>query len=119
MRKIVVLIAVNCIFLFLQSCGQNISIPPKTHPDVSNWNDLFTSDLSNAVFPEGIWTNENGILTASEDQAIWTKKDYNNFILDMEFKTEEGTNSGVIVYCNNIKDWILNSVEIQIAEMDT
>jgi hypothetical protein len=30
--------------------------------------------------------------------------------------TEEGTNSGVIVYCNNIEDWIPNSVEIQIAD---
>ncbi len=116
MRKIVVLIAVSCIFLSLLSCGQEISIPPQTHPDISNWLDLFSSDLSNAVFPEGIWTDENGIITASEDQAVWTKKDYNNFIIDLEFKTEEGTNSGVIVYCNDLEDWIPNSVEVQIAD---
>ena len=86
MRKFVVLFAVYFTIIFLQSCGQQISIPPETHPDVNNWNDLFTLDLSNAVFSEGIWTFENGILTASEDQAIWTKKEYKNFIIDLEFK---------------------------------
>jgi len=116
MRNIAVLIAAACMFLFMQSCGQKISIPPKAHPDASTWQNLFTPDLSNAVFPEGIWTVENGILTASEDQCIWTKKDYNNFILDLEFRTEDGTNSGVIVYCSDMKDWIPHSVEIQIAD---
>jgi hypothetical protein len=77
---------------------------------------LFTSDLSNAIYPEGIWTFENGVLTASEDQAIWTRKDFDNFILDLEFKNAPGTNSGVIVYCSDIKNWIPNSVEIQIAD---
>ena len=34
----------------------------------------------------------------------------------MEFKNEQGTNSGVIVYCTNRQDWIPNSVEIQIGD---
>jgi hypothetical protein len=88
----------------------------RPHPITNRWPDLFESDLSNAIYPEGIWTFENGVLTASEDQAIWTKKDYDNFILDLEFKTAPGTNSGVIVYCSDIKNWIPNSVEIQIAD---
>jgi acetyl esterase/lipase len=88
----------------------------KTHPDVSNWQGLFTPDLSNAVFPEGIWTFENSILTASKDQVIWTAGDYDNFTLDLEFKTDAGTNSGVIVYCSDTRKWIPNSVEIQIAD---
>ena len=58
----------------------------------------------------------DGLLTASEDQAIWTRQDYRNFVLDLEFKTAPGTNSGVIVYASDIKDWIPNSVEIQIAD---
>lgn len=80
------------------------------------WEPLFTKDLSNAMFPEGIWTVDNGVITASEDQAIWTKNDYDNFVLDLEFKTADGTNSGVIVYCSNTENWIPNSVEIQIAD---
>jgi hypothetical protein len=114
-KKAIILTMVGCLVL-MQSCVEKVSIPPKTHPDVSQWPDLFAADLSDAFFPQGIWTFDNGVLTASEDQVIWTKKDYDNFIIDLEFKTEEGTNSGVIVYCTNIQDWIPNSVEVQIAD---
>jgi hypothetical protein len=86
------------------------------HPDTSGWENLFTADLSNAAKPEGVWTVSEGVLTASEDQAIWTTRDYDNFILDLEFKTAPGTNSGVVVCCSDTKDWIPNSVEIQIAD---
>jgi len=55
-------------------------------------------------------------LTATEDQCIWTKDVYDDFILDLQFKTAEGTNSGVIVYCSDTDRWIPNSVEIQIAD---
>ena len=88
----------------------------RVHPNVANWKNLFTADLSNAIFTEGVWTVEDGVLTASEDQAIWTNKDYDNFVLDLEFKTASGTNSGVVVYCSDMKNWIPNSVEIQIAD---
>jgi len=82
----------------------------------NKWEPLFDKELSNAIYPEGVWTCEDGVLTASEDQCIFTKKEYDNFVLDLEFKTADGTNSGVIVYCSDYKDWIPNSVEIQIAD---
>jgi len=113
MKKIYLLIV--CTILSTMVMGQK---PGGQHPDVHSggWSDLFTADLSNADYPEGIWTTEKGVLTASEDQAIWTQKIYDNFILDLEFKTAEGTNSGVIVYCSDKENWIPNSVEIQIAD---
>ena len=89
---------------------------PPAHPDVSDWQTLFAADLSNAEFPAGVWTVADGVLTASEDQAIWTARDYENFTLDLEFLTAPGTNSGVIVYASDIANWIPNSVEIQIAD---
>jgi hypothetical protein len=95
---------------------QQLAAQSTVHPESADWDDLFTKDLSNAEFPTGIWTCTDGILTASEDQCIWTKKDYSNFTLDLEFKTAEGTNSGVIVYCTDLQNWIPNSVEIQIAD---
>ena len=103
--------------LVLAACA-----PPKepaaalTNPDVSGWPDLFAADLSNAEIPAGVWTIADGVLTASEDQAIWTARDYENFTLDLEFLTAPGTNSGVIVYASDIANWIPNSVEIQIAD---
>jgi hypothetical protein len=89
---------------------------PKTHPDSSGWEDVFRKDLSDAVYPKGVWTFRDGVLTATEDQCIWTKREYENFVLDLEFKTAPGSNSGVIVYCSDLADWIPNSVEIQIAD---
>ena len=80
------------------------------------WRPLFTADLSNALYPAGVWSVENGELTATEDKAIWSDKQYENFVLDVEFKTAPGTNSGVVVYCTDTANWIPNSVEIQIAD---
>jgi hypothetical protein len=114
---------IRYLFLILAACGLALIAaaaqkPAATpgHPDVTGWADLFKLDLSDAEFPAGVWTLADGILTASEDQCIWTKKDYRDFVLDLEFKTAPGTNSGVIVYCSDPKDWIPNSVEIQIAD---
>lgn len=115
MKKAMLLTVIGCMLL-MQSCEEKIAVPPKAHPDVSQWQDLFAADLSNATFPEGVWTFTDGVLTAGEDQVIWSKTDYDNFIIDLEFKTEDGTNSGLIVYCTNTEDWIPNSVEIQIAD---
>jgi hypothetical protein len=94
------------------------SAPSASHPDSAGegWRDLFAADLSNAHFPKGVWTFRDGVLTASEDQCIWTQEKYGNYVLDLEFKTADGTNSGVIVHCSNRRKWIPNSVEIQIAD---
>ena len=88
----------------------------KAHPDSTAWKDLFAPDLSNAIFPKGVWAFQDGVLTATEDQSLWTKAEYANFVLDLEFKNDEGTNSGVIVYASDMDNWIPNSVEIQIAD---
>lgn len=89
---------------------------PKAHPDSSGWTDLFAKDLSDATYPKGVWYFQDGVLTATKDQNVWTQKQYENFVVDLEFKNEPGTNSGVIVYASDLKNWIPNSVEIQIAD---
>ena len=90
--------------------------PATSHPDVKEWKTLFSEDLSDADFPQGVWTVSNGEFTASKDKALWTKKDYENFILDLEFKTDNGSNSGVLAYVTDTRKWIPNSVEIQITD---
>ena len=44
------------------------------------------------------------MLGAVKDESIWTKDEYENFELDLDFKTDVGTNSGVVVYCTDTKD---------------
>lgn len=80
------------------------------------WQPLFAPDLSNAQFPEGVWTVENGEITASEDRLIISKQEYENFVLDLEFKNGPAANSGVFVYLTDPKGWVQNSVEIQITD---
>jgi hypothetical protein len=77
---------------------------------------MFNSDLSNAGFPKGVWSITDGVLTATKDEAIWSAKEYDNFVLDLEFKNADGTNSGVIVHATDTAEWIPHSVEIQIAD---
>ena len=91
--------------LLLNSCSEPEAYKP-----------LFNSDLSNALDINGVWYFEGDILTASEDACIFTKVEYEKFEIDLEFKNEKGTNSGVIVYCTDRDNWIPNSVEIQIAD---
>lgn len=73
-------------------------------------------DLSPKKFDNNSWKVKDGVITASEDKVIWAVGEYQNFELDLEFKTEDGTNSGVIVYCTDKENWVPNSVEIQIAD---
>lgn len=77
---------------------------------------MFAEDFSDADAPKGVWSWSEGVLTASEDECLWTKKDYENCMIDLEFKTADKTNSGVVVYCSDTENWIPNSVEIQIAD---
>ena len=88
------------------------------HPNTSGagWEDLFNTSLSNAVFPAGVWYDSSGVLTATKDEAIWSKDAYDDFVLDLDFENADGTNSGVMVHATDVQDWIPHSVEIQIAD---
>jgi hypothetical protein len=91
--------------------------PEQVHPDSSEWPSLFDATLSNAEFERGVWyVDEKGRLTADKDQCIWTKRDYENFILDLEYACAPAANSGVLIYATDTKNWIPNTVEIQIQD---
>ena len=73
--------------------------------DNNKWKPLFGKNLENANYNPEVWSETDGVLGAVKDESIWTKDEYENFELDLDFKTDVGT-----------KDWIPNSVEIQIAD---
>ena len=104
-------------FVLLSGCAATQK-PFTTHPNTSGrgWSNVFASDLSNAGFPIGVWSITDGVITATKDEAIWSAKQYDNFVLDLEFKNAEGTNSGVIVHATDTAEWIPHSVELQIAD---
>jgi len=114
--KIVKLFAIAAICLLtLPSFAQDTAY---IHPDTSGsgWETLFNKNLTNAVFPAGVWSDSSGIFTATKDEALWSKDEYDDFVVDLDFMNADGTNSGVMVHATDIKDWIPHSVEIQIAD---
>jgi Domain of Unknown Function (DUF1080) len=79
--------------------------------------DLFSADLTNAAFPAGLWSWEDSVLSPKDkDEVIWTKKEYENFILDLDFDLEPGANSGVLIYSSDTNNWIPNTLEIQVLD---
>lgn len=92
--------------------------PITTHPANTGpgWQELFEPDLSNADYKPGVWTFADGELTATADEVIWTDQEFGDCILDLEFRTDPGANSGVIVYASDTGNWIPNSVEVQITD---
>lgn len=110
------LILLACGLALAEGAAPSRAAGPAAHPNTTGWQDLFAPDLANAVAPQGVWSFREGVLTATEDKCLWTQKVYENFVLDLEFKTAPGTNSGVIVYCSDPDEWIPNSVEVQIAD---
>jgi hypothetical protein len=94
-----------------------LSLPLTKHPDSSQWPDLLAADLSNAKSEKGgVWSYRDGILAATEDKNLWTKNDYGDCVLDLEFKFEPGANSGVFLYNSDPTNWMSASVEIQICD---
>lgn len=69
------------------------------------------------AFASGVWTKDaDGVLTASKDAAIWSADVYENFTLSFEYKLDPAANSGVIIYCSDVKRWVPNSVEVQLLD---
>lgn len=92
----------------------SLSLSAADHPDTTGWKDLFAPDLSNAV-DAGKWSVTDGVLVAKDHETIWTKESYGNFILDLEFKVEKESNSGVFLRSGDIKN-VLKALEIQVHD---
>jgi sugar phosphate isomerase/epimerase len=82
----------------------------------TGWKDLLADDLSNCIYKPGSWAAEDGILTRKGGGDIWTKEKYGDFILDLEFKLDEGSNSGVFIRTGSIENWLHTAIEVQIHE---
>ena len=109
-------IAVLAVFLSLAAVATAEPATTKDAPSEAKWEKLFVGDLSDSVFPKGVWAIKDGLLSATKDECIWTKKQYENYTLDLEFKTTDNANSGVIVYCSDRPNWIPNSLEVQLLD---
>ncbi len=80
------------------------------------WRKLLAEDLSNAT-SSGNWTLEDDVLArVAGGGDLWTKDRYGNFMLDLEFKVDKGSNSGVFIRTDNPKDNVQTGIEVQIFD---
>ena len=84
--------------------------------DKEGWEPVFKDDLSNAQMKPGAWTMTKGVLESKGKGDIFTKEQYGDFILDLEFKCAPKTNSGVFLRMTDPKDWLNTGMEIQIMQ---
>ncbi len=77
---------------------------------------LFKDDLSDALMRRGAWSYEDGVLTPNGKKDIWTKEKYGDFILDVEYKCVEDTNSGIFIRTASIRDWLHTAIEVQVLQ---
>lgn len=84
------------------------------------WRSLFKHDLSNARYPANQWAFRDGILTGRASK-IWANEQYEDFILDLQWRSLEGvnSNSGVFVRTEDIDNPIRTGIEVQIEEYYT
>jgi hypothetical protein len=114
-RKIALVVLTAGAVIVLGSCAGTSSKALTSHPVTTGWQDVVADDLSNCTFRPGSWVMEDGVLTRKGGSDIWTKTKYGDFILDVEFKVNERTNSGVFIRTADIKNWLHTGIEIQIS----
>jgi hypothetical protein len=88
------------------------SLQAADHPDTTGWANLIAPDFANCV-AAGKWNITDGVMVAADHESLWTKESYGDFILDLEFKVAEESNSGVFLRSSDPKN-VLAALEIQV-----
>jgi hypothetical protein len=73
--------------------------------------------------PDNAWVVENGVLTLKREMDgkehnadyLWTEDEYDDFILDLEFKIPERANSGIFLRTSDLKNPVFTGIEVQVA----
>jgi sugar phosphate isomerase/epimerase len=80
------------------------------------WKRLISDDLANCIFTPGGWMMRDGVLSPQGSGDLWTKERYGDFILDLEFRLEKNTNSGVFLRTGDMKEWLHTAIEVQVLD---
>ena len=119
MKNRIKLIAAIPALVMLGACTTTPRALNEPHPDDNayRWKPLFDKTLSNAEFKAGSWHYDaDGYLTPLTDDPIWSKADYENYVLDLEYKMQEGGNSGVFIYITNLDKFPKYKIEVQLLD---
>jgi hypothetical protein len=69
------------------------------------------------VVKDGVLTVERENMDGAEHNAdyLWTRETYGDFILELEFKTAENTNSGIFIRTPDLSDPVFTGIEAQVS----
>lgn len=92
--------------------------PPATQPDAEGFRTLFDGkDLSAWDYKEGGWVIEDGALARKPGAGfIWSKEQFGNFVLDLDFKISKKGNSGIFIRTGSRPQWLHTGIEIQVLD---
>ncbi len=82
------------------------------------WQSLFNGvDLAGWQCKPGGWHVEAGAIAWKQGAGfLWSEKRYGDFVLDLEFKVDSGTNSGVFIRTDSKSNWLHTGIEVQIMD---
>lgn len=83
----------------------------------TGWKKFVDEDMFDVYTPGGNWSVDDGevVLDTSKGRGdIWSKKEYGDFVMDMEYKFDKGANSGVFIRAGN-HNW-LPWIEVQVVD---
>ena len=89
-----------------------------TAAEDDGWEVLFDGSSLDAwtVKPKG-WIIEDGALARQPGGGYaWSKKQYGDFILDLEFKVSKGCNSGIFIRTANPRNCVQTGIEVQVLD---
>lgn len=81
-------------------------------------------DLSHwTMGPDKSWAVDDGIITLKREMDgrehnsdyLWTKEQYGDFILELEFKIPERANSGIFLRTSDLSDPVYTGIEVQVS----
>jgi type 1 glutamine amidotransferase len=90
---------------------------PSAQLAADGWINLFNNkDLAGWIAKPGSWVIEDGVLTRKGGGDIWTEQPFGDFVLDLEFKLDPETNSGVFLRTGDIQDCVQTGIEMQVLD---
>ncbi len=83
----------------------------------NRWQMLFGGEKLDAFeYRPQSWAVEDQVLALKGGGYIWTKERFGDFILDLEFKVDKGSNSGIFFRTGDTADAVQTGIEWQILD---
>lgn len=89
---------------------------PSAAASGAGWRDLTDGDFDAFTLKDGSWVYEDGAVARKGGGDLWTRDPFGDFVLDLEFRVAQGTNSGVFIRTGNRDDMVQTGIEVQILD---